>query len=58
MLGYIGEAKDKNLRVNELEIAEAKWFKFDELPMGIPPSTIMSGRLIERAVFTIRNKVI
>ena len=56
MLGYIGEAKDKNLRVNELEIAEAKWFKFDELPIGIPPSTIMSGRLIERAVLTIRNK--
>jgi NADH pyrophosphatase NudC (nudix superfamily) len=58
MLGYIGETKDKNLKVNELEIEEAKWFKFDEMPIGIPPSTIMSGRLIERAVLTIRNKVI
>ncbi len=58
MLGYIAETTDKNLRVNELEIAEAKWFKFDELPIGIPPSSIMSGRLIERAVLTIRNNAI
>ena len=50
MLGYIAYAKSNKLTINKEEISDANWFKYDQLPGGIPPSTIMSGKLIRYAV--------
>jgi len=50
MLGYIAEAVTDDIRVDGVEISEAGWFPYDQLPFKIPPSTIMSGQLIQQFV--------
>lgn len=50
MLGYIAEAITDEIRVDGIEISEADWFPYDQLPFKIPPSTIMSGQLIQQFV--------
>jgi NAD+ diphosphatase len=56
MLGYIAYAKSNKLTINNQEISDANWFKYDQLPAGIPPSTIMSGKLIRYAVSKMAGK--
>ena len=50
MLGYIAEAKSENIKIDGVEIAEARWFKYDQLPSLVAPTTIMAGRLIQQFV--------
>ena len=47
MLGYIADAKTEDIKIDGVEIAEAHWFKYDQLPSVVAPPTIMAGRLIQ-----------
>jgi len=46
MLGFRAEAKSTDITVDGVEISEARWWNYQELPEFVPPPTIMSGRLI------------
>jgi len=50
MLGYIAEAKSETINVDGIEIAEANWFRYDNLPSILAPPTIMAGRLIKQFI--------
>ena len=50
MLGYIAEAKNETINVDGIEIAEADWFRYDNLPSILAPPTIMAGRLIKQFI--------
>ena len=50
MLGYIADAVTTEIKVDEVEIAEAYWWHHKELPSILPPITSMSGRLIARFI--------
>jgi NAD+ diphosphatase len=54
MLGFRGEALDTKITVDEVEIAEARWWTREELADGVrsgtlrlPPSVSIARRLIE-----------
>ena len=47
MLGYIADAKTEDIKIDGVEIAEAHWFKYDQLPSVLAPPTIMAGRFIQ-----------
>ncbi len=50
MLGFIADADSTDITVDKLEIAEAYWWHYQELPEILPPLSSMSGRLIARFV--------
>jgi NAD+ diphosphatase len=50
MLGFIADADSTDITVDKLEIAEAYWWHYKELPEILPPLSSMSGRLIARFV--------
>lgn len=50
MLGYIAEAKNDTIKVDGVEIAEAHWHRYDDLPAVLAPPTIMAGKLIRQFV--------
>ena len=50
MLGFIADAMSEAFAVDGLEIAEANWFRYDQLPETIAPPSIMAGRLIQQYV--------
>lgn len=45
MLGYFADYESGDIIIEEAEIADAQWFRYDQLPI-IPPSTTLSGQLI------------
>ena len=47
MLGFIAEAVTDDIKVDGIEIAEAHWFRYDQLPEKIAQSDIMAGGLIK-----------
>ena len=49
MLGFSCEYESGEIKVDEKEIAEANWYKYDELPY-VPPTTSLSGLLINSFV--------
>ena len=49
MLGYSCEYESGDIVVDEKEIAEANWYKYDDLPY-VPPITSLSGQLIQSFV--------
>ena len=49
MLGYSCEYDSGEIKIDENEIAEANWYKADNLP-HIPPETSLSGKLINSFV--------
>lgn len=49
MVAYMVDYVSGDIRLQDEEIADARWFHYSELPM-IPPSTTLSGRLIEAFV--------
>ena len=49
MIGFRAEWKAGDIRIDGVEIADAGWFRFDELPM-IPPGISIARRLIDRWV--------
>jgi len=50
MLGFIADAVTKDITVDGIEIAEANWFRYDQLPEVIAPPGIMAGSLIQHYV--------
>ena len=50
MLGFIVEAVTEEIQIDGVEISEAAWFRYDQLPAFVPPPTIMSGQLIQQFV--------
>ena len=56
MLGYIADAKTDIIKIDGVEIAEANWHRYDQLPDVIAPPTIMAGRLIEQFVMESKAK--
>ena len=46
MIGFRAEWKEGDIRIDGVEIADAGWFRFDELPM-IPPGISIARRLID-----------
>lgn len=50
MLGFIADAVTDEIVVDGIEISEAHWCNYDDLPHYVPPPTIMSGRLIKQFV--------
>ena len=50
MLGFLADAKTTDIQVDGLEIAEAGWFHFSQLPERLPSIQSMSGRLIAHFV--------
>jgi|GEM_PF-72316 len=54
MFAYTAEYLSGDIRIDETEIVDAKWFKYDNLPQ-IPPSTTISGQLISMFVSSCQN---
>jgi len=50
MLGFIADATSREIKIDGIEIAEANWFRYDQLPETIAPPGIMAGRLIQQYV--------
>lgn len=50
MLGFIADAVTEKIKVDGIEIVEAKWFRYDQLPKDMAPPGIMAGRLIAQYV--------
>jgi NAD+ diphosphatase len=52
MVGFTANHAEGELRINELEISDARWFPVSELPRDIdlPSNYSISGRMI-RSVF-------
>ena len=55
MLGYFCKYEEGDIRLNDAELEEARWFDLDDLPM-IPPDTSISGQLI-RSYISDRSKL-
>ncbi len=49
MVGYFAEYDSGDIVLEELEIEDAQWFHYDQLPT-IPPITTLSGQLIDAFV--------
>ena len=45
MLGYFCEYESGEIKIEEAELEDAKWFKIDDLP-NVPPKLSISGQLI------------
>lgn len=50
MLGFIAQATSEEIKVDGIEIAEANWFHYKQLPETIAPPGIIAGALIKRFV--------
>ena len=50
MLGFIAEAVTEDITVDGIEIVDAHWFRYDQLPGTIAPPGIMAGRLVQQYV--------
>lgn len=50
MLGFIADAVTDEITVDGIEIAEAGWFRYDQLPGPNAPIGIIAGRLVQQYV--------
>ena len=50
MLGFIANAVTDEITVDGIEIAEAGWFRYDQLPGPTAPNGIIAGRLLQQYV--------
>ena len=50
MLGFIANAVTDKITVDGIEIAEARWFRYDQLPGTTAPIGIIAGRLVQQYV--------
>jgi len=55
MLGFHADYADGDIRCQEGEIADARWFHYSELP-GVPPGTAISRWLIDAFIEEKRNR--
>ena len=57
MLGYKAKARTTDIIVDGVEISDAKWWHYQQLPDYVPPSTIMAGRLIQSFIDEMAREV-
>jgi NAD+ diphosphatase len=50
MLGFIADAVTDEIPVDGIEITEANWFRYDQLPGPPAPKGIIAGRLVQQYV--------
>lgn len=50
MLGFIARAKTTEINVDGVEISEAQWCHYQQLPAFIPPANVIAGELIRTFV--------
>lgn len=50
MLGFIGEYRGGEVKPDGVELADAGWFRYDQLPRVPPPGVSVAGQLIALAV--------
>lgn len=50
MLGFHAEYESGEIAVDGVEITEANWYRFDQLPRMVPPPSTLSGQLIQSFV--------
>ena len=50
MLGFIADAVTDEITVDGIEITEANWFRYDQLPGPPAPKGIIAGRLVQQYV--------
>ena len=50
MLGYIADSASGEIKVDGVEIVEAQWFRYDQLPTNVAPPSIMAGWLMQHYV--------
>ncbi len=49
MIGFIAEYESGEIEVDGIEIEEANWYRYDQLPK-VPPRTALAGELIQHIV--------
>lgn len=49
MIGFVAEYESGEIAVDGVEIEEANWYRYDDLPM-VPPTSTLSGQLIQHFV--------
>ncbi len=49
MIGFLAEYGSGDIKVDGIEIEEANWYRYDDLPL-IPPAATLSGQLIRHFV--------
>jgi len=54
MVGYFVDYESGDIDLQDEEIADAQWFRYDQLPM-VPPSSTLSGKMIEAFVESQKN---
>lgn len=54
MLGFLADAKTTDITVDGVEIAEAEWFHYSQLPEKLPSIQSMSGQLVEHFVKQVK----
>ena len=54
MLGFLADAKTTGITVDGVEIAEADWFHYSQLPEKLPSIQSMSGQLVEHFVKQVK----
>ena len=50
MLGFLADAVTTEINVDGIEIVEAHWWHYNQLPDILPPIATMSGRLIAQFI--------
>ena len=56
MVGYIAEYAGGDICIDDDEICDANWYRFDELP-STPPKLSIAGQLIEEVVNRMKSEV-
>jgi len=57
MVGFLADYASGDIVADGVEILDAKWFKFDELPV-IPPMLSIAGQLIQHTISEIQQSQI
>ena len=55
MLGFLADYQQGDLQIDNDELLEARWYRYDELPTALPEVGTIARRLIEDTVALCRN---
>lgn len=54
MMAYMADYRGGDLKIDEKELIDAAWFRYDQLPLQLPPPGTIARRLIEDTVALCR----
>lgn len=55
MLAYMADYKGGEINIDKHELLDAQWFRYDQLPINLPPPGTVARRLIEDTVILCRD---